>query len=120
MEATCDRLLIISKGRIVAEGPIEELRKRARSESAVHVEVEGDGVRAALEGMRGVESVRREEPVDGRRRYVLSVSGDEDVRPKIFRLAKAQGWVLWEIHEETGRLEDLFHALTMEHDGAEG
>ena len=66
----------------------------------------------ALRGLSNVESVQRQEPVDGRKRYVVSVSGDDDIRPDIFRLAKKRDWVLWELHEERTRLEDVFHTLT--------
>ena len=54
----------------------------------------------------------RMDPVGGRKRYMVSVAGDEDPRPEIFRLAKKRDWVLWELHEETARLEDVFHSLT--------
>ncbi|HZM28414.1 MAG TPA: hypothetical protein VFB89_13790, partial [Gemmatimonadales bacterium] len=50
--------------------------------------------------------------VDGRVRVALMVSGEADLRPHIFELAKAQGWTLFELHQEAGSLEDLFHQLT--------
>jgi hypothetical protein len=80
----------------------------------VDLEVEGDGVEAILSGLANVESVQRQSPIDGRQRYVMSVSGEWDVRPEIFRLAKEQDWVVWDLHEEVPRLEDLFHSLTAE------
>jgi hypothetical protein len=36
----------------------------------------------------------------------------EDVRPRIFELAKQEGWTLYELHQEAGSLEDLFRQLT--------
>jgi hypothetical protein len=43
----------------------------------------------------------------------LSVTAlGEDVRPRIFELAKSEGWVLYELHQEAGSLEDLFRQLT--------
>ncbi len=42
----------------------------------------------------------------------LNVTATEDVRPRIFELAKAEGWVLYELHQEAGSLEDLFRQLT--------
>ena len=59
-------------------------------------------------------------PVDGRKRYVVSVSGDTDIRPEIFSLAKKLDWVLWELHEDRARLEDVFHSLTAEAEDEEG
>lgn len=114
VELTCDRILMISRGRIVAEGDVDELRKQARGENAIYIEIEGERVVEALKRLKNVSSVRRMDTVEGRKRYSLAVSGRADVRPAIFELAKKRGWVLWDLHEETGRLEDLFHSLTME------
>jgi ABC-2 type transport system ATP-binding protein len=112
VEETCDRLLIISRGRIVAQGTVAELRSNAHGARYVALEVEGEGVEKALRRLPRVESVEGRDPVNGRQRYTLSVSEEGDVRPDIFKLAKQRGWVLWELHEEEARLEDLFHSLT--------
>ena len=114
VEETCDRLLIISRGRIKAQGTLKELQGQAQSERYVDVEVEGQEVEAALRRLRSVNSVEKRGRSNGRKRYVLSVSGDGDVRPEIFKLAKRRDWVIWELHEETPRLSDLFHSLTAE------
>ena len=114
VESTCERVLVISHGRLVADSSVEDLLKGAEDVRTVSVEVEGARVETGLLGLRNVESVRREDSVAGRRRYVVSFVGDEDPRPEIFRLAKAQDWVLWELHEEKARMEDVFHSLTAE------
>ena len=68
----------------------------------------------ALEGLSGVGSLERQEPVDGRKRYVLTAEGDSDIRPEIFQLAKKRDWVLWELREDVARMEDVFYSLTSE------
>jgi hypothetical protein len=42
----------------------------------------------------------------------LTVTGADDLRPRIFEIAKAEGWTLFELHQEAGSLEDLFRQLT--------
>ena len=116
VETTCERVLLINKGRLLADSPVSELLRRARGIRSVIVEVEGNEVETGLKRLPYVESVERMEPVDGRKRYSVSSSGDEDPRPHIFRLAKRRDWVLWELREETARLEDVFHSLTTEQD----
>jgi len=113
VELTCDRLLIIRRGQIVEQGTVDELRRRARRDLSVQIEVEGEGVEKALGQMDGVVSVRAIAAADGRERYSLSVAAEDDIRPDIFRLAKKKDWVLWDLHHESGRLEDLFHELTV-------
>jgi hypothetical protein len=61
-----------------------------------------------LEGVHGVE---RREAHNGRVKLSVTAGG-EDVRPRIFELAKTQGWTLYELHQEAGSLEDLFRQLT--------
>ena len=114
VENTCERVLVINRGRLIADSPVRELLKRARGSRSVSVEVEGNNVEAGLETLANVESVERQDPVDGRKRYLMSVSGDDDPRPALFHLAKQRDWVLWELHEESARLEDVFHSLTAE------
>jgi len=116
VEPTCDRLLIISRGRIVAQGSVAELRDRARRDRHIELEVQGAGVEDTLKALPNVESIERRDIADGRQWYELSVSGDEDLRPEIFRLAKEHDWTLWELHQEAARLEDLFHSLTTENE----
>ncbi len=113
VEAVCNRILMISKGRIVAQGRLDELRHQARGDHAVRVEVEGDRVEARLKAVKGVSSVRREDPIEGRKRYSLSVASGTEIRPLIYDLAKRNGWVVWDLHQDEGRLEDLFYSLTM-------
>jgi len=52
------------------------------------------------------------EQVEGRTRVQLSVSGSEELRPEISRMANEHQWVLWELHRGQASLEQLFRELT--------
>ena len=117
VELTCDRLLIISRGKIVAQGTVGELQSQARKETFVDVEVEGQGVEDALQKLAGVRSVEHQGRRNGRQRLVVSIKGNRDIRAEVFRLAKSRDWVLWELHQKAARLEDLFHSLTRTDEG---
>ena len=118
VEETCDRLLIISRGRIVAQGTVDELTTEAHGARYVNLEVEGDNVETALANIREIQEVRRLAPANGRQKFVLSVDpAERDVRPQVYNLAKKRGWVIWELHQEAARLGDLFHQLTHEDQG---
>ncbi len=118
VEATCDRLLIISNGAIAADGTVAELMAAGRGATRYAVEAEGQGVAETLRGLPGVTD-HSSEPVDGRVRVSLEAEGDRELRPEIFRLATERGWVLWELARERATLEELFHELTMEPRGEE-
>ncbi|HEX7051899.1 MAG TPA: ATP-binding cassette domain-containing protein [Longimicrobiales bacterium] len=111
VEATCGRLLIISRGRLVADGGVAELLEAQRSGPRYVVEAEGAGVADALAALPGVVQ-HAAERVAGRERVELVAAGDTELRPEIFRLAAERGWTLWELHRERASLEQLFHELT--------
>jgi len=113
VEATCDRLLIIRKGRLVADGTVAGLVEGQMAGPSYVVEAEGGNVEETLAGLPGVTG-HETVPVEDRIRVRLASSGGEDLRPVIFRTAAEQGWTLWELHRERASLEDLFRTLTEE------
>ena len=119
VEATCDRLLIISRGAIAADGTVAELMDAARGVSRYTVEAAGEGVAEALAGLPGV-SDHAVKTVDGRVRVRLDAASDRELRPDIFRLATERDWVLWELRRERATLEQVFRELTATPAGAAG
>ncbi len=113
VEATCSRLLILNRGRLVAEGSVQDLLAQQAGAVRYVTELEGDGVLAALAALPGVRSHRSEE-VSGRLRVYLEASDGEELRPGIFALAKEKSWTLWELHRERVSLEQVFRDLTRE------
>ena len=113
VETTCERILLISRGRLVADSPVKELLQRARGIRTVHIEVAGGEVEKSIGEVPGVGDIERAEPIDGRKRYVITAQdNDVDLRPQIFQLAAKRGWTLWELREDRARMEDVFHMLT--------
>ena len=119
VEAVCDRLLIISKGSIAADGTVAELMDAGRGISRYTVEAAGEGVAEALCGLPGVAD-HVATAVDGRVRVSLEATGDGELRPEIFRMATERGWVLWELRRERATLEQVFRELTADDAGAGG
>ena len=118
VQHTCSRLLIISRGKIVADGPVDRLIREAEGAVEIAVEAAGSGVAEALGRLPGVRRVTpaptAPTPADGRVALTLTADRATDLRPEIFALAKARGWTLYELHQQAGSLEDLFHQLTRE------
>ena len=113
VENTCERILLISRGKLVADSTVKELLQRAQGIRTVHIEVEGNDVERPLTALDGVADIERHESVDGRKRYTITADGNStDLRPDIFRLAKQRDWVLWELREDRARMEDVFVSLT--------
>jgi ABC-2 type transport system ATP-binding protein len=118
VQFTCSRLLIINRGKIVADGPVDDLISRAEDGGRISVEATGADLIERLAGLPGVRRVEQRESAGGRTRVTVTAAGAEDVRPGIFELAKSAGWTLYELHQEAGSLEDLFRELTTDQEPA--
>ena len=113
VEATCSRLVILSRGRLAAKGRVQDLLADLTSGVRYVVEAAGTDVASALGALEGVQG-HASEDIDARTRVTLDVSGGEDLRPVIFEMAKARDWTLWELHRERANLEQIFRDLTAE------
>jgi ABC-2 type transport system ATP-binding protein len=117
VELLCGRVLIIDRGRIVAEGTPERLRERWLGNAVVKVVLKGERPEAAetLGAVPGVVAVRAESGAE----TVLHLECDRtaDVREPVFQAAVEKGWVLLGLAEEKASLEDVFVRLTT-HDRA--
>ena len=116
VQATCSRILIISGGKLVADGTPEALRAREKG-GRYRVVVESNGVPkeairdrlASLGGVARVELVGGEE---GTHTFALDASAAADLRKPIFRAAVDNRWTLLELLRESASLEDVFRNLT--------
>ncbi len=113
VEATCSRIVILSQGKLAAQGSVQEVLASRSGGARYVVEVEGDGVAQSLSSLGGVSS-HTAEAVDGRTRVVLEAAESSELRPEIFRMARDRGWTLWELHRERATLEQVFQRLTAE------
>jgi gliding motility-associated transport system ATP-binding protein len=112
VEAVCDRVLIIDRGRIVAEGTPSELRSKLAGTPVVRAVIRGAvEAREALAGLAGVSAVDLES-APGETRARLTCLQGSDPREDVFRLAVEKGWVLRELAREAMSLEDVFVRLT--------
>lgn len=120
VQRTCNRVVIIHEGRIIADGAVEALVAGGARGARVRVELEV-GREEASAALGDLETVASVEPldlvshgVDTPERFAFMVAGvaGADPRREIFQLAASRGWPLWELHLERESLEDLFRDLT--------
>lgn len=107
VEATCQRLIIIHEGRLVADGTPAELRARIPGQAHLIAELRGPEpeVVAALRKLAGVTDARGATQ-DGWTRVTLATSSD--VREAVFKLAVERNWPLRELRRDIATLEDFF------------
>jgi ABC-2 type transport system ATP-binding protein len=113
VDAVCSRAIIISKGRVVADEKPQVLASRSRYHNAVTVgfhDVAALGpARAALAALPQVASVELREKEA--RLTALPRSG-QPILPVVSELARREQWAVNELHLESGRLDEVFRAIT--------
>jgi ABC-2 type transport system ATP-binding protein len=105
--------VILNRGKLVAQGSVQDLLATRSGRARYVVEAEGEGIQEGLAALPGVEA-QESTLLEGRTRVQLEGSGDNELRPEIFALARDRGWTLWELHRERASLEDVFRQLTSE------
>jgi ABC-2 type transport system ATP-binding protein len=117
---TCDRLLVIQGGEIVAQGTEEQLAARMGQGSEVEVTVRGaaEAARGAVTRVPGVVSV--DLLSDGAGEARLRVAATEDVRPALARALVAAGFDLLHMDRAASRLESVFIQLARTKPTTEG
>ncbi len=113
VEATCDRVIIINKGRILAVDTPQNLNQRLRRTSQVHVEVRAPVAAVAVARLRAIAGVVEVDAVPAQTYVTLSVTSekDRDLRAEIAAAIAAEGWELLELRAVTLSLEDIFLSL---------
>ena len=114
--ATCNRMLIVHEGRLVADGTPAELQAAEEANPVVRLALRGANFADArtaigdLDGIESVEEVMGSDP-DTLTVEIQAVQG-HDPRPGLFALAVEKGWELLELHRQVLDLEGIFRKLT--------
>src|SRR5215831_853253 len=105
----CDGVVIINRGRIVAQGTQSELVEQFFPAARIEVEIGGpsEAVAAALRAVPGVTGVEPMPNRDGAA-FLVESPRDQDVRSEVVQLVTARGWKLLELHQSGLSLEEVF------------
>ena len=93
VEATCDRILIINRGKIVADGTANTLRSQAQGNYITRTRIKGAPVDTAFQALQGLSMVRKvnlEDKSQGR----FLIESAQDANEAIFDLCVKQGWTM--------------------------
>ena len=121
VETLCPRVIIISKGKLVADSPTNELRERIGNSIALNLTLgganftEAQKALAKIDGVSGVEKFGEAEKIKGERKVCalrVSVKEGVEARKEIFQAAVANKWTIYQMDVQKNSLEDVFHVLT--------
>jgi ABC-2 type transport system ATP-binding protein len=118
VQATCNRVIIINRGKIVADGPIAELQRGLHGGERIILEVEiptaqsFEEVLSQVKTIPSVDTVTLNEERNGAKKFTVETSQAADIRRDLFQMCIQRGWTLLELHREQTSLEDIFRQLT--------
>jgi ABC-2 type transport system ATP-binding protein len=115
-EATCNRLVIINKGKIVADDTTRALKQRANEEYTLHVSFKGANltdIEKGLSQVTGIKQIKQTE-TDQMLHLKLTCFSDHDIRGEVYTTIRKTDWELMEFYRETESLENIFRELTTE------
>ncbi len=108
VEAICSRVIIIDRGRIVADDRADRLRGAGLAQEAVLVEFDGDVAPNELRNISGVLAVNSQ----GTRTWALAFDPANDIRPAVFEFAVKKGVKVLTMQKAERGLEEVFKELT--------
>jgi len=117
VQNTCDRIIIINKGKIVADGTADLIGGSLQNVTRLIVSIKGprEDIAKELESLNGVVSVSPQSNGEtGGECFLVESGSDQDVRETIFHLASKKTWPIMEMRQEKLGLEEIFRTLTKE------
>ena len=118
VDAVCTRAIVISRGRIVADGTPEMLRSKSKYHNAVTITIRTTSsniIGAARNDLQRIAQVMGVEDAamhNGTCSFVVMPKSGQNIVGEVSQLARGRGWEVDELRVEPGRLDEVFRTLT--------
>ena len=114
VQAVCDRIVVINRGKIVADDTEENILAGFDDEKNIYLTAQGDkqSVIDSLEAISGVQKVTCRKAKGGNLDIVIKTAGECDIRKAVFESAASGGWAILEMRTSKPTLEEIFIRLT--------
>jgi len=117
VQSTCDRVIIINKGKVAADGSPNEIGGSIQNSNRLTVSMKGPkaSIQDALEKMEGVIKVFYRDATDRfEESFLIESDSSKDLRTDVFELAVKKKWPILGMKQERLELEEIFRTLTKE------
>ncbi len=117
IQAVCDRIIIINRGKIAADDTTENLTKNIMTDHRLIARIDGarEEVLKTIKGISGVVSVTADmEREKGVYDYEIETKEDADIRRELFKRVAARNWIILGLKTSEMTLEDIFLKITMD------
>ncbi|MBN2617797.1 MAG: ATP-binding cassette domain-containing protein [Spirochaetales bacterium] len=111
-EATCDRIVIINSGKVVADGTPDELKKIMEGDIKIKITLaNANNVTEKLKDFEGIDSIEEKEFNDNKE---VTIYSTKDIRKELYLYIKNTDWIILNLSLEIKSLENIFRTLTQE------
>ena len=115
VQAVCDRIIVINKGKLVADGTADDLSKTLSNDHRIVIRVDGPenetrNLLSKISGVVKVEPLGRKE--SGTFDFIIETEDGVDVRREVFKRLSERGWAILMLKSNEMTLEDIFMRLT--------
>lgn len=115
VEATCDRILIINKGQIVADGTAESLRKQAQGQQILETRIVGAAPEKILSTLLALPGIKEGQITnEAENKFQLVSRENKASNEAVFKCCVQNNWILLELIPSETKLEDIFRELTID------
>lgn len=125
VEATCDRIVVINRGQLVADGTTDTLRSSSSGTLTVYLSLLGarygeiESYLSSIAGIERVTQIKSTESVGSSGIPTrVQIECGEDLRAEIYRKVREKDWILIELQRERKSLENIFRELTLSEDAS--
>lgn len=112
--AVCSRMLIINRGKIIADGTPEQLSQLSQKESIFIFEAEGKNLKEELQLIKQIKKMEIQKIKDNRFMFEISSEHNEDLELIISQKIWENKWIVWKLEKRESNLEEIFQDLTKE------
>jgi len=110
--AISNRILIINKGKLVADGSPSELTQASKDTKIINIELEGTKLLPTLKKIKDITNIESEKITGSRYKLTLTADAKKPLQPTLAKVIAENNWVVWELNEKVINLEDVFQQLT--------
>ena len=111
IETTCDQVMIMSNGKIVANGTTSELRRKSDAEYCLKIGIKGGETTDIHEALNDLPGVLHIEIIH-KQNFELQCKPDVEIEKSIFNPCQKNNWYISELTPVQTRLEDIFRKVT--------
>ena len=112
VETTCSRIILINKGKLIAEGTIEDILENQNKNQSIEIEIIGENIQSKLNTIEGIKDIEITENNE-LKKFHISLEDGADPRKEIFNKAVKENWIIVNMNKTSPKLEDVFKFLTI-------